>query len=93
MFFAPVRYLAWLTASLAVLATALSFSSSRNATAATPAITSPANAEKPADDNPRVAPGLVKWHTTLAEAKAASERSGRPVLVFHMMGQLDKQFC
>ena len=45
------------------------------------------------EDNPTVAPGLVKWHRTLADAQAAAEKSGRPVLLFHMMGQLDKQFC
>ena len=43
--------------------------------------------------NPTVEPGKVKWHKTLAEAQAASAKSGRPVLLFHMMGQLDKQFC
>jgi hypothetical protein len=44
-------------------------------------------------NNPTVEPGRVKWHKTLADARAASEKSGRPVLLFHMMGQLDKQFC
>jgi hypothetical protein len=44
-------------------------------------------------DNPTVEPGKVKWHKTLADARAAAEKSGRPVLLFHMMGQLDKQFC
>jgi hypothetical protein len=43
--------------------------------------------------NPTVEPGKVKWHRTLADAQAAAEKSGRPVLLFHMMGQLDKQFC
>jgi hypothetical protein len=49
-------------------------------------------AEKEAK-NPTVEPGKVKWHKSLAEAQAASEKSGKPVLLFHMMGQLDKQFC
>jgi hypothetical protein len=43
--------------------------------------------------NPTVAAGLVKWHPSLADACAAAKKSGKPVLVFHMMGQLDKQFC
>jgi hypothetical protein len=43
--------------------------------------------------NPTVEPGKVKWHKTLADAQAASAKSGKPVLLFHMMGQLDKQFC
>ena len=46
-----------------------------------------------AAENPTVEPGKVKWHKTLADAQAAAEKSGRPVLLFHMMGQLDKQFC
>ena len=43
--------------------------------------------------NPTVEPGKVKWHKSLADAQTASAKSGRPVLLFHMMGQLDKQFC
>ena len=43
--------------------------------------------------NPTVEPGKVKWHPSLADACAASKKSGKPVLLFHMMGQLDKQFC
>ena len=43
--------------------------------------------------NPTVEPGKVKWHPSLADACAAARKSGKPVLVFHMMGQLDKQFC
>ena len=42
---------------------------------------------------PAVDPGLVKWHPSFADACAAAKKSGKPVLVFHMMGQLDKQFC
>jgi hypothetical protein len=43
--------------------------------------------------NPKVEPGKVKWHASLADACKASKLSGRPVLVFHMMGKLDDQFC
>jgi hypothetical protein len=50
-------------------------------------------AQKAEAKNPTVEPGKVKWHKTLADAQAASEKSGKPVLLFHMMGQLDKQFC
>jgi hypothetical protein len=50
-------------------------------------------AAQPDANNPTVAPGKVKWHKTLADAQAASAKSGKPVLLFHMMGQLDKQFC
>ena len=43
--------------------------------------------------NPVVAPGKVQWHATTKAAFAAAKASGKPVLVFHMMGQLDHQFC
>jgi hypothetical protein len=45
------------------------------------------------DDNPRVEPGLVRWHASFAKAQEAARRSGKPVLLFHLMGQLDRQFC
>jgi hypothetical protein len=43
--------------------------------------------------NPKVAPGKVQWHADLATACAAAARSGKPVLLFQMMGKLDDQFC
>ncbi len=43
--------------------------------------------------NPKVQPGLVKWHSSLAVACEASAKSGKPVLLFQMMGKLDDQFC
>jgi hypothetical protein len=43
--------------------------------------------------NPKVEPGKVKWHNNLDTACAASRKSGKPVLVFHLMGKLDDQFC
>jgi hypothetical protein len=92
------RPLAWLTASLSLLAAALTVStnwtsatakSNPGAPVANPVVTSTPNK----DDNPTVAPGLVKWHKSFEAAKTASVKSGKPVLLFHMMGQLDKQFC
>jgi hypothetical protein len=44
-------------------------------------------------ENPKVKPGLVKWHSNFAEACEASKKSGKPVLLFQMMGKLDDQFC
>ncbi|HEY9681627.1 MAG TPA: hypothetical protein V6C86_08595 [Oculatellaceae cyanobacterium] len=41
----------------------------------------------------RVAPGKVRWHATLSEAMVASKLSGKPVLLFQMMGKLDDAFC
>ena len=43
--------------------------------------------------NPKVPPGKVVWHADLAAACAASRKSGRPVLLFQMMGKLDDKFC
>ena len=44
------------------------------------------------DDNPRVEPGKVQWHDDVAAATSAARRSGKPVLVFHLLGQLDQRF-
>jgi hypothetical protein len=43
--------------------------------------------------NPKVEPGKVKWHATFDAACQASAASGKPVLLFKMMGKLDDQFC
>jgi hypothetical protein len=43
--------------------------------------------------NPKVDPGAVKWHATFDEACNASAKSGKPVLLFQMMGNLDEKFC
>jgi hypothetical protein len=53
-------------------------------------------ADPPAADgfvNPKVEPGKVQWHADFAEACRASAKSGKPVLLFQMMGKLDEQFC
>jgi len=43
--------------------------------------------------NPKVAPGKVRWHTDFSIACETSKKSGKPVLLFQMMGKLDDQFC
>ena len=43
--------------------------------------------------NPKVEPGAVKWHATLDDACKASAQSGKPVLLFQLMGNLDEKFC
>ena len=91
-----LRSLGWLTTSLALLATALAANTYSNSTAAgeaTPVAPPPRTVAVSEMDNPRVEPGKVKWHSSFADAKAASEKSGKPVLLFHLMGQLDRQFC
>jgi hypothetical protein len=55
-----------------------------------------ASSTVPADSNfvnPKVQPGLVKWHPSLNAACQAAQKSGKPVLLFQMMGKLDDQFC
>lgn len=94
MFFSLLRPLVWLTTSLALLSTALAANTYRNASAGAVAVAPAPRAVSPAtDDNPRVKPGLVNWHPSFADAQAASQKSGKPVLLLHMMGQLDRQFC
>jgi hypothetical protein len=55
--------------------------------------TKTANGTTPAFENPKVEPGRVKWHADFATARAASAKSGKPVLLFQMLGKLDDQFC
>jgi hypothetical protein len=43
--------------------------------------------------NPKVEAGKVRWHRTFADACAAARKSGKPVLLFQMMGKLDERFC
>ena len=43
-------------------------------------------------ENPAHAPGRVKWHENYESALAASKRSGKPVLLFQLLGQLDLTF-
>jgi len=52
--------------------------------------TAPAAAESA---NPKVEPGKVGWHPSFAAACDASRKSGKPVLLFQMMGKLDDRFC
>jgi hypothetical protein len=46
-----------------------------------------------AEVDPRVAPGLVRWHADLDAACAAAGASGRPVLLFALLGDLDRERC
>lgn len=41
----------------------------------------------------KVQPGKVNWRSDIAEAALASKHSGKPLLVFQMMGRLDQEFC
>lgn len=37
--------------------------------------------------------GLVRWHSDHAAALAAAANSGKPVLLFQLLGRLDQEFC
>ena len=37
--------------------------------------------------------GLVRWHGSREAALAAARESGRPVMLFQMLGRLDEEFC
>ncbi len=41
----------------------------------------------------KVKPGLVNWHDDFDSACKASAQSGKPVLLFQMLGRLDDKFC
>jgi len=43
--------------------------------------------------NPKVEPGKVTWHQNFKDACASAKLSGKPVLLFQMMGKLDDRFC
>jgi hypothetical protein len=43
--------------------------------------------------NPQVKPGDVAWHSNFAAACEASKQSGKPVLLFQLLGKLDEEFC
>jgi len=46
----------------------------------------------PQTENPRVEPGKVRWHDDFAAARAAGRDSGKPVLLFQLLGRLDQRF-
>jgi len=46
-----------------------------------------------AESNPQARPGRVRWHDDFAAACEAGRSSGKPVLLFHMLGRLDQKFC
>ena len=93
MFPTLIRSLGWFTASLSVLATAIAANTCSNSSAGALPVAPEPHAAAVAEENPTVRPGLVKWHASFADAQGAAQKSGKPVLLFHMMGQLDKQFC
>ena len=43
-------------------------------------------------ENPKVQPGKVSWHADFAVACKTSRQSGKPVLLFQLLGQLDQRY-
>lgn len=44
------------------------------------------------EDNPSVQPGLVKWHKDFETACTAADKSGKPVMLFQLLGKLDQRY-
>lgn len=40
-----------------------------------------------------VQPGQVRWHADFDAARAAARESGKPVLLFQLLGRLDEEHC
>lgn len=43
--------------------------------------------------NRKMQPGLVHWRADLESACEAAKTSGKPVLLFQMMGNLNQEYC
>jgi hypothetical protein len=50
-------------------------------------------APKKDSSDERTPPGIVAWHSNYDEAVRAAQTSGKPVLLFQLMGNLDEKFC
>ena len=57
-------------------------------------VRTPVSAQTPGKkfDNPKVKAGNVQWHPDFEKACIAAGKSGKPVLLFQLMGRLDEQF-
>lgn len=42
---------------------------------------------------PKIQSGLVRWLPSFAWAKEAAKKSGKPVLLFQLVGNLDESLC
>ena len=62
---------------------------------ARPPVSLPATDQNQPDaqpENPACQPGLVNWHASPESAQASSRQSGKPVMLFQLLGQLDQRF-
>jgi hypothetical protein len=77
-----------------VLAVAFLRETFRHPVVAAKAIQSGAAADVPRPSkNRKVPPGYVQWHADFQSASSASQKSGKPVLLFQLMGRLDEELC
>jgi hypothetical protein len=58
----------------------------------------PAGATPQSPEAPSAVPGTaawreIGWETSLRAAKARAARTGKPLLVLHLFGRLDEEFC
>ncbi len=42
---------------------------------------------------PKIKAGLVRWHESFATALRSADKSGKPVLLFQLVGNLDEALC
>jgi hypothetical protein len=45
-----------------------------------------------APKTPKVEAGKVNWHASLDAAKTAAQKTGKPILLFQLLGRLDNRF-
>ncbi len=45
--------------------------------------------------NPTIARVMkdIRWESSLAAARVRAQREGKPILLLHMVGKLDEEFC
>jgi hypothetical protein len=64
-----------------------------NAAALLPASNTPSDDPfSPRQKSNKVQPGDVQWHTNLESASENSRKTGKPILHFQLLGQLDERF-
>ncbi len=88
----PVKDLVRSTAQAPVDGTAAGAVEAKNASGAASGVANQTASGTAGLGGESVTPGLVRWHRTLADACQAAAQSGKPLLVFHLMGSLDERF-
>jgi len=42
---------------------------------------------------PKIEAGKIRWHSTFEKAAGVSGESGKPILAFYLVGNLDEALC